>query len=241
MREKGSRLSNVSSSYDPILYYVLGVYCDSKIFLIEPLDLLLSRNKFSLASSQSILVKDLDRAIQNSFMAMPPGTEYARKAIDEIVKNVMARSYEDSSLAITGPKHLMNTFDTLDIKDKSIFHFLSFEGYDIYQYSQLPGKIEQVKKQEKQRIVVFHNGEYRRHSKSTGAGNYGVLFDNCQIYGEKKPSKSCHILKHGLIAPINSVEWEEEYTSKKEEEEKEDDDEDGDNEMNHHHQYKRKW
>jgi mannosyltransferase OCH1-like enzyme len=86
-----------------MMYHYGGVYCDSKLTLEEPLDILLSQNyKFSTSASQSILVKDQWHAVQNSFMAMPPGTVFARRSIDGIYKKIDKRSYEGGNLGIAG-------------------------------------------------------------------------------------------------------------------------------------------
>lgn len=124
---------------------------------------------------------------------MPPGTEFARRSIDAIVKNVQDRVYHNV-LGITGPFLLMSVFDSLEVKDKAFFNFLAFDQpvFDFSIYSQEPGQ-EEAQKLRKDRVVIFHNGEYRRHSSSTGAGSYEKMFNDCQVYGEKTPSTKCHV------------------------------------------------
>lgn len=128
-------------------------------------------------------------------MAMPPGTQYARKAIDGIVENVYNKSYKGGTLGITGPRFLQNeVYNHLEVKDKAFFHFLyvSEDLFDFKNLIQAPGQNEDVEKLEHQRVVIFHNGEYRRHAKSTGSNTYNNNYNNCQVFGEKEPSNLCH-------------------------------------------------
>lgn len=97
----------------------------------------------------------------------------------------------------------MKVFGRLEVKDKSFYHFLDLENsvFDITISSQAPGQ-EDTTRLRKDRVVIFHNGEYRRHSKSTGAGGYPEMFHNCQIYGETEASSSCH--DHNSATTITS-------------------------------------
>lgn len=131
----------------------------------------------------------------NSFMAMPPGTQYARKGIDGIVKNVDKRAYHNNLLAITGPTFLQNqVYNHLERKDKSFFLFLSVTDdlFDFSNHVQTPGQNDDVKRTRAQRVVIYQNGEYRRHAKTTGSQSYNDKYYNCQVFGEPEPSKKCH-------------------------------------------------
>lgn len=154
-----------------VLYHEGGVYADAKSIALAPLDVW-------LPAHGGALVNDIRGAgILNALMAMPLKDPLMRLAIDEIVRNVDARFYGESSLDITGPRLLARCLDHLG-NDVS-YTRLQFDNTGIL-----------IRDPSRNLVVASqHNGEYRRLLSRPGMANhYENFWLNRTVYGEESES-----------------------------------------------------
>lgn len=147
-----------------VLYYIGGVYLDSKITSIVPLSTI-------LPEKGSFLVKGIvNSRIQNTVMATPPGDLFIKRLIEEIVKNVKGKIYGKDPYSPTGPSLLAKVFNEMTPTEKRSYHFLANCGFDFIKSAN--GK-----------LFTFHNGEYRRRqSLDTKTTSYWLDWEKRNIY-----------------------------------------------------------
>lgn len=156
------------------LYRFGGVYLDSKMISVRPLDDVLPE-KGPLLVAERWKIK----GFQSAFMASPPGHPFFRMAIDRIMENIKSKNYSSTSISITGPRLLGDVYneDYLPSGLEMIETEYEFDS---------TGNYITVKGNKQNHVVNYHNGEYRRLSDSDGACNYEKMYFARIVYGEGK-------------------------------------------------------
>jgi hypothetical protein len=165
-----------------VIYHEGGVYMDSKLSNLAPLDTFLPKHG-------GMLSLDLfGKGIASSFFALPPKDPLMRKCIDAIVHNVQTRYYGDNPLTVTGPQLLGKVFSTFTEEEKSRYTMMNFENNGIfYTYNQVP-------------VVANHNAEYRRYlSRPSMHQHYEYLWHRRQLYVGEAETASMPSLDYGKI------------------------------------------
>lgn len=154
------------------LYRFGGVYLDSKMISVRPLDDVLPL-KGPLLVAERWKIK----GFQSAFMASSPGHPFFRMAIDRIMENIKTKNYSSTSISITGPRLLGDVYNE-DYLPSGLEEIKTEYEFDS------TGNYITVKGSKHNRVVNYHNGEYRRLSDSDGACNYEKMYFARIVYGE---------------------------------------------------------
>jgi mannosyltransferase OCH1-like enzyme len=152
-----------------ILYIKGGIYLDIKYFTVLPFKLISLTNK-------EYFVRDMKRSgggIYNAFMVCKKGNVKLKKCIEKIVENVKNRSYDDSTLSVTGPLLLRKFFSNEEFNNLELYLSDNLNNcsynYCIY-YKKWP-------------ILSIYN-EYREKTEigTNNQPSYSTLWDERKIY-----------------------------------------------------------
>lgn len=151
------------------VYHEGGVYSDSKLNILKPLDMF-------LPSTGALVVDDRPpHGILNAFFAAPKNDPLLRTAIDMILNNVERRLYRSSPLAITGPVLVQEAYDHLSPAQKSRYVHYFFEGRGMFIWP----------RDAPYPVICVQNGEYRRVHMRSGLGNYSDMWRAGIVYALK--------------------------------------------------------
>jgi mannosyltransferase OCH1-like enzyme len=169
------------------LYHGGGVYADSKITPMVPLDEMVpdTGGFFPWDRKGPPGVEYKNRGIWNGLMAMPKGDPFMRTVIDMIIDNVQRRFYGKECLGITGPLLVAQAFKSLD---KEVQH-----KYDdrLEADSQMTFLFMDRNDTKEEKQMIIHNAEYRHQfSKNYGCHYCGKMFRYRMVYYEKNCSSS---------------------------------------------------
>jgi len=149
------------------LYHHGGVYLDSKLITISPLDAILPEK------GGSVITGKLDAHFQSAFLGMPKGDILMRRSIDKLIYNVERKSYGRNCLDITGPSMVYSTFD------KELTE-IEKERYCMKMKFQKDGNF--IISEDNVRLIHYHNAEYRRMMTFSQTSSYGTLYKNKDIF-----------------------------------------------------------
>ena len=173
-----------------LLYYIGGVWLDTKMVPLGPLDGI-------LPATGGMLAWDIGRTgVFNAFMALPRGDPLALHGIQRIIYNVSTRFYGQSFLEITGPQMLHKVMQEHGFFNQPSRYALPWI------LTKLGAVIESVAT--RQTVMTVLNIEYRRKAVcSINKCHYGNLWKKRAVYYEKQcnPATGLNVvLRNGALS-----------------------------------------
>lgn len=154
------------------LYHLGGVYMDSKVFSLKPLESI-------LPAAGGMFPYDIGRlGIWNALLAMPQKDVFMRRGIDMIYENIRNRAYTNDSLGITGPGLVLKAYSSLTGEQQA--RYTSNISFD--------NTADFVHTDKGQRLFAAHNCEYRRQMKYRSKCYYSDIWIAGGVYHER----TCH-------------------------------------------------